>query len=703
MSWRIPLAAIRSGSVTISWCMTVLASVGTVFFIANRCVFDRRFRVFFGAVCALLGCAFCTATGAQAQMLTAANVKIEWKVENRFRLFRDAADFTTHETAWRQYKIHVDGQPLPPEERAALVATTSVLGSEHVLNDRFIPFTAHLRSKYDWRGWAARQQDATCWDREARAHSACGGVESYVMPSSHRVTARLAAKPAIALLTEMNCEWRVGSAAAVTVPCDEPVALDIPYPAGAAVAVNVEGELPVSTDIRVRDLLIAGLGDSFASGEGNPNLPVVLTNETRTRNIYPKRAIAGAGGNAQWTDELCHRSLYSHQLRAALQIAIENPQAAVTFLGYACSGAAIEEGVLGPQRYVTYQALDRDNGESDARAISGGKRDTQLHWLLSDICRAKPEKRDGAWVCPGRAYRRSVDYLFLSIGGNDIGFSDLVTWVSLRDGASSRLAKFFGATISAETFAKNMQNVLPDAYARLARAFENAVPLSSGDLAYDPSRVVLSSYPDILIDERDDVCAAGSEDDAEDAFPANQSLDIFSSWLRVDAGRIAAAHAQLARLHKRMFDLAGDHGWTFSGRAYEDRPFRGHGFCAQNKKRLADPSEDLIMPCWGTAPRDTATCSLNLSGKIQNWRPYDPQNENFPYALRQRWVRTFNDAYLVINEKVLDRQGRVHEAASQRIFSETTGAMHPSAEGQAAMADAILLDIRAMIAADLER
>jgi lysophospholipase L1-like esterase len=643
------------------------------------------------------------ATAATAQTLSVSNVKIEWKVENRFRLFRDAADFTAHETAWRQYRTHVDGEPLSPEERATLVATTSVVGSEHVLNDRFIPFTEHLRSKYDWRGWAAKQQDATCWDREARAHSACGGVASYMTPVSHRVITWLSAKPAIALLKEMNCEWRVGSAAAVLAPCDEAVALDIPYPAGAAVSVNVEGEQPVSTDIAVRDLLIAGLGDSFASGEGNPNMPVVFTNETRTKNVYPKRAISDARGNAQWTDELCHRSLYSHQLRAALQIAIENPQTSVTFLGYSCSGAAIEEGILEPQRYVTYQALNRNGDDGDVRAVSGGKRDTQLFWLLSDICLKKPEKLDGTWICPDRAFRRNVDYLFLSIGGNDIGFSDLVTWVSLRDGASSRLAKFFGATISAQIFAENMQNILPDAYARLARALENAVPLSSGELGFDPSRVVLTSYPDILIDERGEVCDAVSEDDFEDAFPANQSLDIFSSWLRVDAQRIEKAHAQLARLHRRMFDLAGDHGWTFSGRAYEDRPFRGHGFCAQNKKRLADPSEVLIMPCWGTAPRDTATCSLNLMGKEQSWRPYDPQNENFPYALRQRWVRTFNDAYLVINEKVLDRQGRVQEGASQRIFSETTGAMHPSAEGQAAMADAILLDIRAMIAADLDR
>ena len=40
-----------------------------------------------------------------------------------------------------------------------------------------------------------------------------------------------------------------------------------------------------------------------------------------------------------------------------------------------------------------------------------------------------------------------------------------------------RLAKFFGATVSAKQFAENMKDILPGAYARLAKAIERAVPL----------------------------------------------------------------------------------------------------------------------------------------------------------------------------------------------------------------------------------
>ena len=225
--------------------------------------------------------------------------------------------------------------------------------------------------------------------------------------------------------------------------------------------------------------------------------------------------------------------------------------------------------------------------------------------------------------------------------------------------------------------------------------------MGGGDGGFDGSRVVLSAYPDILEDEQGAVCAAGDEGRDEDLYPANQSLDFWVDWLVVNPGKLIAVHEQLQALHRRMGELAEDHGWRFAGRAYEDRPFSGHGFCARNAAAADDPAEQLIMPCAGKAERETATCSQSWSGKQQDWRPWHPETQNAPYALRQRWVRTFNDAYLTINQKVITRDGKIDERASAAVFSETTGAMHPSAEGHAAMADAILLDLRAEVSAVL--
>jgi lysophospholipase L1-like esterase len=638
----------------------------------------------------------------EAQTLNAGNVQIEWKVVNRFRLFADGKTFRLHENAWRQYQT-VLGQVTSGEQRDQLAATTAVLGTEHVLNDRHVTFTRQPKTTYDWKGWAARVGE-TCWDAKSRTHAACGGIDAYLEPQGHDIELRLRPVGDAVRLDGLTCSWTVGEAAAVTAPCDQPLAAVLPWPGGATISVGLPGEPPVSLDARVKDLLIVGLGDSFASGEGNPDRPVAFSDARRYRNLYPARAANDATGSAQWLDEDCHRSLYGHQLRAALQIAVENPQAAVTFLGYACSGAAVDEGILGPQTYVTRKATGTaPAGVAASASVSGGKRDAEMYRLLKDLCRGKPKQRDGFWTCPDNAFRRTVDFVFLSVGGNDIGFSNLVAWVTLRDATSTTIASYLGATVSPQDFARNMKTILPGAYARLAKALELGVPLVGDDNTFDPARVILTAYPDILVDETGNICAAPrSEGDDEDLYPANQSLDVFSSWLAITGPRLQAAHDQLATLHQRMGELAGDHGWTFAARAYTGKPFQGHGFCAQNKRYADDPAEILQIPCMGKAARDTATCESSLSGKARDWRPYNPASQNWPYALRQRWVRTLNDAYMTVNEKVMTKGGQVDDQASASSFSETAGAMHPTAEGNAAMADAILLDIRDQVRAAID-
>jgi hypothetical protein len=336
-----------------------------------------------------------------------------------------------------------------------------------------------------------------------------------------------------------------------------------------------------------------------------------------------------------------------------------------------------------------------------ARPITGSNRDFAHLHLLRDMCSEKPNYSRGLWRCRGGKYRRSLDFLFLSVGGNDLGFANMVAWATLRDSTSADMARFFGASVSANAFASRMKKDLPKAYGKLAKALEETVPLhSAGDGQYDSGRIILTGYPQLVSDETGALCkASDGSDAAADAFVSNQSLDMFSSWLEVRQERLKAVTTQFTALHSRMKELAADHGWTFAGRAFADGMFARHGFCARDKANAAEATEMLMIPCWGTAERETLTCQTDLSSTTKrNWRPYNPANQNFPYALRQRWVRTFNDAYMVINQKVVDRAGRIDEKASAAVFSETTGALHPSAEGHAAMADALMLTVRPMIA-----
>jgi len=130
----------------------------------------------------------------------------------------------------------------------------------------------------------------------------------------------------------------------------------------------------IATEIAVRDIFIAGLGDSIASGEGNPDRPIALSDEGFCFRSYlgsagaqyyrPSRAGYKGGRaceapdtlqawqrqSALWFNSACHRSLYSYQTRTALALAVQYPHIAVTYLPLACTGATIPDGLIGGQR-----------------------------------------------------------------------------------------------------------------------------------------------------------------------------------------------------------------------------------------------------------------------------------------------------------------------------------------------------------------
>ena len=124
----------------------------------------------------------------------------------------------------------------------------------------------------------------------------------------------------------------------------------------------------VATEIAVRDVLIAGLGNSIAAGEGNPDRAVELDggfcfkrflrgggsqyfrpsragyDDDRSCESGPSTPAAAndwARHGARWMDPACHRSLYSYQVRTTLALAIEQPHIAVTLIPLACTGATI--------------------------------------------------------------------------------------------------------------------------------------------------------------------------------------------------------------------------------------------------------------------------------------------------------------------------------------------------------------------------
>src|SRR5580765_1095416 len=273
-----------------------------------------------------------------------AEPQIVWQVENPFRFFLDPADTQVHRATWLSLSDVERKHPVQSAERA--------LSERHP------------------DGWSTFTFAKTCWDG-TRNRYACRERADYINPKSHTVLARL---EGLEDAQTVDCSWltspqgqaRGPRKKAVTLPCDTPVQLNVPYPTGAWISVEIGGSQVAETAATVTDLFIVGMGDSFASGEGNPDVPVRFSPERTTDygsgSGSKEAALTGYPArigdwkeigdrkfieeNARWQDQACHRSLYSHQLRAALQLAIEDPHRAVTFAGFACSGAETTYGLF---------------------------------------------------------------------------------------------------------------------------------------------------------------------------------------------------------------------------------------------------------------------------------------------------------------------------------------------------------------------
>ena len=195
------------------------------------------------------------AQGAPAAAETAPDspLQISWEVRNRFRLFREERDFLLHAESARG---------------------RSVLASEQALE---------LQS--DGRGWARNVVNRLCIDLSGRVSEPCtrdSVKESYLTPADHPVTVRLTGPIPVGA----TCAWSFddGDGPQVsTFDCAEPVNLRVRYGRTTVATVDVSSgpEAPqrVTAEITVRDIFIAGLGDSIASGEGNPDRQIALADE----------------------------------------------------------------------------------------------------------------------------------------------------------------------------------------------------------------------------------------------------------------------------------------------------------------------------------------------------------------------------------------------------------------------------------------
>ena len=594
-----------------------------------------------------------------AAALTApdAPMQISWEVRNRFRLFREERDFLLHTDSARG---------------------RSILASEQALE---------LQS--DGRGWARNTVNRLCIDLAGRVSEPCtrdSVKESYLTPVDHPVTVQLTGQIPVGA----TCAWSFDDGEGPrqsTFDCAEPVNLRARYGRATVATVEVSSGLEapqrVATEIMVRDIFIAGLGDSIASGEGNPDRPIALSDEgfcfrsylgTAGAQYYRPSRAGYKGGraceapdtlqvwqrqSALWFNSACHRSLYSYQTRTALALAVQYPHIAVTYLPLACTGATIPDGLFGSQRA-------RECPPTKSASSCLGTVNAQLAELREAVTAAKRRQPE-----------RKLDLILLSIGANDINFSGLVADVIVDTPTERVLFRRTGVMGSVDDSRAALVRDLPQSFSKLREALKPLV----GDM----SRVVYVSYANPTLGAGAPCPGGRAGFDIHPSFNAQtQRLANVSNYVENEFLPQLKALG-LCQSGVLCRDPGGDR-MTFIDA--HQAAFADHGFCARAQN---DPEFD--RECFSSKGESfdpdivTAASQPMLCGRsAAEYRAYLP---------RARWIRDANDSYFAAMTypqglPSSSQPADIHDATWGILSAVYGGAVHPSAEGHAAMADAAL-------------
>ena len=584
-------------------------------------------------------------------------LQISWEVRNRFRLFREERDFLLHAESGRG---------------------RSVLASEQV-----------LAIQSDGRGWARNTVNRLCIDLAGRVSEPCtrdNVKESYLTPIDHPVVIRLTGPVPVGA----TCAWTVDDGdgpQTSTFDCAEPVNLRVRYGRTTVVTADVsssDGSQRVFTEIAVRDIFIAGLGDSVASGEGNPDRPVALADEgfcfrsylgTAAAQYYRPSRAGYKGGraceapdtlqvwqrqSALWLNSACHRSLYSYQTRTALALAVQYPHIAVTYLPLACTGATTADGLFGAQRA-------RECPPTKSASSCQGTVNAQLTELREAVSAAKRRQPD-----------RKLDLILLSIGANDINFSGLVADVIVDTPTERVLFRRSGVLGSLDDSRAALARELPQSFGRLREALKPLV----GDLR----RVVFVSYANPTLAEGGVPCAGGRAGfDIHPSFNAQpQRLANVSGY--VDNEFLPHLKALALCQSGVLCRDPGADRMTFVDA--HQAAFANHGFCARAQndpefdRACFSPKGESFDPDIVTAANQPMLCGRSAG----DYRAYLP---------RARWIRDANDSYFAAMTypqglPSSSQPADIHDATWGVLSAVYGGAVHPSAEGHAVMADEAL-------------
>lgn len=494
-------------------------------------------------------------------------------------------------------------------------------------------------------------------------------TKSYDRSIIHRETTIIEAR-VVGLPTTTRCTWNSEGKNGVDAICGEWASFSVAYTNPRHIAASwKEGstEKSLGTTPSVQRKIIIGLGDSFSSGEGNPDRPSRWAEAKINKSestYYQKRWATFYNPStdelADWNDVSCHRSLFSWQFMYALNQTNNRPHVEVIFASFACSGAEIYDGLLVRQSDKNENFKAPDSQLNEATKLLCSSEVSIEHNGRQEHLLARRSVEIYTSACPLRD-RLPADEVLLTIGGNDVGFSGLLAWaifppygynfvttntaVKLINNAlipktgmicpqlDSLKDKRCKRHTSAEIEAKKLNEKLPFAHKLIA-----------AQLGATPNNILQLTYPSPSRDEKGQIC------DFDRSATASIALknELFKDITKIDPLERVGLNFSIVRwrygkynvgpYHTRVSEIerviaaplleimTSQRGATVINASHQ---FTNRGFCASSGK-------------W-----DLEMATRHKTGGI--WWPRDvaPSIYN-PWNNVARWFRTPNDAQLTM-------------------------------------------------------
>jgi Domain of unknown function DUF11 len=247
-------------------------------------------------------------------------------------------------------------------------------------------------------------------------------------------------------------KWEVqGLPEQVTSSCQHTITMprEQVYPTKLTVMLTDGSSVTANRDVKVVDRFIVVMGDSYASGEGNPHS--FIDYGSGVVDAWPT-----------WDDVRCHRSMWASSARAARVLEVEDPHSSVTYLSKACSGAQISAGILG-----TYGGIEP----------SGAPLPPQIDQVRAVVGNAR------------------IDDLLISIGGNDAGFATIIADCMLPGDC-------FNNTDLVNDHNAAIQALNTSHYPAMRAAIKN------GTTGLNAQSTFITEYPDFTKNDTGDACDA---------------------------------------------------------------------------------------------------------------------------------------------------------------------------------------------------